>query len=69
MRLLDKKVRDRAVQNLAAFLSRGAGQSESDDMVDDVGGSEYVQLEEGEMAKLWKGLFYCELYSASIFDG
>jgi ribosomal RNA-processing protein 1 len=43
-------VRDAAVRNLRAFLSRGEG-GES---------STYVQISEGEMAKLWKGLFYCE---------
>ncbi|KAL7425167.1 hypothetical protein Q5752_000855 [Cryptotrichosporon argae] len=46
----DKKVRDQAVRNLAAFLSRGAGEAE---------GSGYVRLSDAEMAKLWKGLFYC----------
>ncbi|KAK4686819.1 ribosomal RNA-processing protein 1, partial [Tremellales sp. Uapishka_1] len=46
----DKKIRDRAVENLAAFLSRGGESGES---------STYVNLSESEMAKLWKGLFYC----------
>ncbi|WWC92815.1 uncharacterized protein L201_007774 [Kwoniella dendrophila CBS 6074] len=47
----DKKVRDRAIANLVAFLSQGGdteGQSSS-----------YVRLDDAEMAKLWKGLFYC----------
>lgn len=49
---VDKKVRDRAVQSLVAFLSRG-GDAEGSS-------SGYVRLEESEMSKLWKGLFYCE---------
>jgi hypothetical protein len=48
----DKSVRDRAVQSLVAFLSRG-GDAEGSS-------SGYVRLEESEMSKLWKGLFYCE---------
>ncbi|WWC65846.1 uncharacterized protein I303_108468 [Kwoniella dejecticola CBS 10117] len=47
----DKKVRDRAVANLVAFLSQG-GDTEGTS-------SKYVRLEEAEMSKLWKGLFYC----------
>ncbi|RSH93336.1 hypothetical protein EHS25_007690 [Saitozyma podzolica] len=47
----DKSVRDRAVQSLVAFLSRG-GDAEGSS-------SGYVRLEESEMSKLWKGLFYC----------
>ncbi|WVR08021.1 hypothetical protein IAU60_005065 [Kwoniella sp. DSM 27419] len=47
----DKKVRDRAVASLIAFLSQG-GDTEGES-------SSYVRLSEAEMAKLWKGLFYC----------
>ncbi|KAH7930587.1 Nop52-domain-containing protein [Leucogyrophana mollusca] len=39
----DKKTRDKAVKNLAVFLSNDAGNAISD----------------LEMAKLWKGIFYC----------
>ncbi|ODN98083.1 hypothetical protein I350_07725 [Cryptococcus amylolentus CBS 6273] len=46
----DKKVRDRAIAGLVAFVSQGSGEEE---------GSKYVPLEDKEMAKLWKGLFYC----------
>ncbi|KAL1405072.1 hypothetical protein Q8F55_008695 [Vanrija albida] len=46
----DKKVRDAAIANLRAFLSRGG---------DDGTTSTYTRLEDAEMAKLWKGLFYC----------
>ncbi|WVF68251.1 hypothetical protein IAT40_003016 [Kwoniella sp. CBS 6097] len=47
----DKKVRDRAVASLVAFLSQG-GDTEGES-------SSYVRLSDSEMAKLWKGLFYC----------
>ncbi|WVQ78924.1 hypothetical protein IAT38_001016 [Cryptococcus sp. DSM 104549] len=47
----DKKVRDRAVESLIAFLSQG-GDVEGES-------SSYVRLGDAEMAKLWKGLFYC----------
>ncbi|WVO17229.1 hypothetical protein L204_104921 [Cryptococcus depauperatus] len=47
----DKKVRDKAVESLVAFLSQG-GDAEGKS-------STYVKLEEKEMSKLWKGLFYC----------
>ncbi|KAK8849691.1 hypothetical protein IAR55_005026 [Kwoniella newhampshirensis] len=47
----DKKVRDRAVASLIAFLSQG-GDTEGES-------SNYVRLSDAEMAKLWKGLFYC----------
>ncbi|CAK9784027.1 Nop52-domain-containing protein [Cutaneotrichosporon oleaginosum] len=47
----DKAIRDQAVRNLTAFLSAGG------DGVEGEGG--YTRLEEKEMAKLWKGLFYC----------
>ncbi len=54
----DKKVRDRAINSLVAFLSRGAdidgGEAE--------GSNGYVRLSGGEMAKLWKGLFYCSCF-------
>ncbi|WOO86146.1 Ribosomal RNA processing protein 1 B [Vanrija pseudolonga] len=46
----DKKVRDAAIANLRAFLSRGGDNGAS---------STYTRLEDAEMAKLWKGLFYC----------
>ncbi|WRT69712.1 uncharacterized protein IL334_006702 [Kwoniella shivajii] len=47
----DKKIRDRAIANLVAFLSQ-AGDTEGES-------SSYVRLDDLEMAKLWKGLFYC----------
>lgn len=47
----EKVVRDAAIKQLAAFLS---GQ---DDDGSGAGGS----LDEAEMRKLWKGLFYCAL--------
>ncbi|TXT04365.1 hypothetical protein VHUM_04132 [Vanrija humicola] len=47
----DKKVRDAAIANLRAFVSRGGD--------DDSTSSTYTRLEDAEMAKLWKGLFYC----------
>ncbi|WVW86912.1 hypothetical protein I302_108967 [Kwoniella bestiolae CBS 10118] len=47
----DKKVRDRAIAGLVAFLSQG-GDTEGES-------SSYVRLDDAEMAKLWKGLFYC----------
>lgn len=42
-------MRDQAVRNLEAFLSRGSGEA----------GGAYEPLSDSEMAKLWKGLFYC----------
>lgn len=54
--MTDKAVRDHAIQNLAAFVSRGGD--------DQASSSGYVPLVESEMAKLWKGLFYCESESA-----
>lgn len=47
----DKKVRDQAIRNLTAFVSRGDVESSES------GG--YTPLSDDEMAKLWKGLFYC----------
>lgn len=44
------------MRNLAAFLSRG-GDSEDEEAEERSG---YTLLSEAEMAKLWKGLFYCE---------
>jgi ribosomal RNA-processing protein 1 len=49
---LDKKIRDRAVQSLIAFVNQGDISTFS---------SGYVQLDTMEMDKLWKGLFYCTL--------
>jgi len=43
----DKKTRDKAVKNLAAFLSD----------------PEVPHISSHEMDKLWKGIFYCELQS------
>lgn len=37
-----------------AFLSRGASSGDEPE-----GSRGYVRLSEGEVAKLWKGLFYC----------
>jgi hypothetical protein len=64
----DKAVRDRAVRSLVAFVSRGGGiPSAGDDIAleeqPEAESSSYVRLDEAEMAKLWKGLFYCELKS------
>src|SRR6266849_3718307 len=42
---LDKKTRDKAVKNLAAFLSD----------------PDRPHISNHEMDKLWKGIFYCEL--------
>ena len=58
----DKKIRDGAVANLVAFLSRGTHVEASDDHAGEPNGeSSYVPLSEEEMDKLWKGLFYCQL--------
>lgn len=54
----DKVVRDQAVANLSAFLSRGGVSEDGDDDME-AGSSGYVRLSDSEMAKLWKGLFYC----------
>ncbi len=43
---IDKKTRDKAVKNLAAFLSD----------------PERPHLSNHETDKLWKGIFYCETY-------
>ena len=48
---VDKKVRDQAIRNLTAFVSRGDAESSES------GG--YTPLSDDEMSKLWKGLFYC----------
>lgn len=58
--MIDKKVRDKAVASLVAFLSQG-GDTEGSS-------STYVNLEDKEMAKLWKGLFYCLFSTTSILD-
>lgn len=42
----DKKTRDKAVKNLAAFLTD----------------SERPHLSNHELDKLWKGIFYCEVH-------
>ena len=44
--MTEKKTRDKAVKNLAGFLSEAPEDA----------------LSELEMDKLWKGIFYCELY-------
>ena len=55
----DKKTRDKAVKNLAAFLSDPEG----------------PLISSHEMDKLWKGIFYCEIHLrkrpqiAVFFDG
>jgi hypothetical protein len=51
---VDKRVRDNAIANLAAFLSRSN---------DPEGSSSAVLLTDSEMAKLWKGVFYCEAFN------
>lgn len=56
----DKKVRDRAIASLIAFLSAGDQTSGTDDE-NGAGPSGYKPLVENEMDKLWKGLFYCPL--------
>ena len=45
----DKKTRDKAVKNLAAFLSD----------------PDRPHISNHEMDKLWKGIFYCEIQSQS----
>lgn len=68
--LSDKAVRDRAIRSLVAFVSRGGGAATTLGSGEDIDleapaqeaeSSSYVRLEDAEMAKLWKGLFYCEL--------
>lgn len=61
--MTDKEVRDQAVRNLAAFLSRG-GDPEDEDAEERSG---YIMLSEKEMAKLWKGLFYCECAGCGVY--
>lgn len=46
----DKKTRDKAVKNLAVFLSNK---------------SENAAIPELEMGKLWKGIFYCMIVPLS----
>lgn len=58
----DKAVRDAAVRNLSAYLSRGSIEGEADGEEKTENGSTYTQLSDAEMAKLWKGLFYCMFY-------
>jgi hypothetical protein len=53
--LVDKKVRDQAIRNLTAFVSKGDAESSS--------ASRYSPLSDAEMSKLWKGLFYCRSIS------
>ncbi|ORY34723.1 nucleolar protein,Nop52-domain-containing protein [Naematelia encephala] len=50
----DKQVRDRAIASLVAFVSAGA-----QDGGPSTSSAGYTPLAEGEMDKLWKGLFYC----------
>ena len=45
----DKKTRDKAIKGLTAFLSQ-SGEDEA---------TAGKVLSKGEMAKLWKGIFYC----------
>lgn len=64
-------MRDRAIRGLAAFVSRGGGSPSTGEDVDleaepQAESSSYVRLEDAEMAKLWKGLFYCELSAACL---
>lgn len=54
----DKAVRDAAVRNLSAYLSRGSEEADGAEGSME-NGSTFTQLNDGEMAKLWKGLFYC----------
>lgn len=49
----EKRTRDKAVKNLAAFLSQAPENA----------------LSKSEMDKLWKGIFYCALLSAPLFCG
>lgn len=60
MYVIDKKVRDKAVTSLVNFLSQG-GDTEGSS-------SSYVNLEDKEMAKLWKGLFYCLFSTIYVLD-
>ncbi len=50
--LIDKKTRDKAVRSLAKFLSE----------------SHEKALPKPEMAKLWKGIFYCALFFDSVLS-
>ncbi|KAI0094310.1 nucleolar protein,Nop52-domain-containing protein [Irpex rosettiformis] len=45
----DKKTRDKAIKNLTTFLSQSAGNKDTNG----------APLSKSEMAKLWKGIFYC----------
>lgn len=74
----DKAVRDRAIRGLVAFVSRGGGgemtKTGEDIILEEIPQAEsstYVRLEEAEMAKLWKGLYYCMfsyLYRRKLAD-
>lgn len=46
----EKKTRDKAVKNLAAFLSEAPENA----------------LSKSEMDKLWKGIFYCAFFNPFI---
>lgn len=46
---LEKRVRDRAIHSLAAFVLKSAEETG-------------LSLEPSELSKLWKGIFYC-MYS------
>jgi ribosomal RNA-processing protein 1 len=54
MVLVEKKTRDRAVKNLAAFLSSEAPEN---------------ALSKSEMDKLWKGIFYCMFFCPRVIRG
>jgi hypothetical protein len=64
----EKETRDKAVEKLSTFLSAGRLEEEEEDEDEEgnVDGSAWEEwspdsrLTEKELAKLWKGLFYCE---------
>ena len=51
----DKKTRDKAIKGLTAFLSQ-SGEDET---------TAGKVLSKSEMAKLWKGIFYCAFVMSS----
>jgi hypothetical protein len=60
----EKAIRDLAIENLSSFLSHGGRISEEgSDISLDGNASGGRPLTEGEMRRLWKGLFYCEISS------
>lgn len=50
---IDKRTRDKAIQSLRGFLTQRSGRD---------------ALPQGEMAKLWKGIFYCAYHCSAVFS-